>query len=47
MLNKEVLKMFEFDNNDIEKLTYEERLNSYIDQKEQDNQLINDVINQL
>lgn len=39
--------MFEFDNNDIEKLTYEERLNSYIDQKEQDNQLINDVINQL
>lgn len=39
--------MFDFDNNDYEKLTYEERLNNYIDQKEQDKQLINDVINQL
>lgn len=39
--------MFDFDNNDFEKLTYEERLNNYIDQREQDNQLINDVINQL
>lgn len=39
--------MFDFDNNDYEKLTYEERLNNYIDQREQDKQLINDVINQL
>lgn len=39
--------MFDFDNNDYEKLTYEERLNMYIDKKEQDKQLINDVINQL
>lgn len=39
--------MFDFDNNDYEKLTYEERLNMYIDKREQDNQLINDVINQL
>lgn len=39
--------MFDFDNKDYEKLTYEERLNMYIDKKEQDKQLINDVINQL
>lgn len=39
--------MFDFDNNDYEKLTYEERLNMYIDKKEHDKQLINDVINQL
>lgn len=39
--------MFDFDNNEYEKLTYEERLNNYIDQREQDKQLINDVINQL
>lgn len=39
--------MFNFDNNDYEKLTYEERLNHFIDQREQDKQLINDVINQL
>lgn len=39
--------MFDFDNNDYEKLTYEERLNNYIDQREQDKQLINEVINQL
>lgn len=39
--------MLDFDNNDYEKLTYEERLNNYIDQREQDKQLINDVINQL
>lgn len=39
--------MFNFDNNEYEKLTYEERLNNYIDQREQDKQLINDVINQL
>ena len=39
--------MFNFDNDDYEKLTYEERLNNYIDQREQDKQLINDVINQL
>ena len=39
--------MFDFDNSDYEKFTYEERLNMYIDQREQDKQLINDVINQL
>lgn len=39
--------MFDFDNNGYEELTYEERLNMYIDKKEQDKQLINGVINQL
>lgn len=39
--------MFDFNNIDYDKLTYEERLNHYIDRQEQDKQLINDVINQL
>lgn len=42
-----VLKMFNFDNNDFEKLTYEERLNNYIDQEEQNKLLINNLANQL